>query len=254
MMSDQRELLEQETMGIMQNKNRRAFAPDVVKRFLGAERVSSEVAPREVFLAIDPNGGGNSDFALVSTYFDRGTMVIAGFESINSKGPEDHNPLVLHHAERLQTRWPDTTLVFIIENNLGFEAKHIHNFLKKRLTGKVVYMREAEHVGFHTDHKLKELMYSRFNEWLTRDSIRFDSMLFAVNPDCAEDRVMRGLEEQLHTYSIITDLPKTPFGKIKVTYSGKVSAGAKDDVLVTMQLTLCWFDQFYKDPQYAVYR
>lgn len=254
MMADQKELLEQETMGIMQNKNKRAFAPELVNRLLGNDRFQAARPPSEIFLTIDPNGGGDSDFALVSTYFDRGTMVVVGVESINSKGPDDHNPILVNHVLWLQSRWPETTYVFIIENNLGFEAKHIHHHLKQHLRGKIVYMSEKDHVGFHTDHKLKELMFAKFNEWLARDAIRFDDQLTAVNPAKPCDKVMKDLEEQLHSYSVITELPKTPFGKIRTTYSGKVSSGAKDDVLVTIQLCLCWFERFYKDAKYSVYR
>jgi hypothetical protein len=254
MMADQKELLEQETMGIMQNKNKRAFAPEIVDRFLNNDRFTPLHHPKEVFITIDPNGGGDSDFALVSTYFDRGTMIIAGFESINSKGPSDHNPIIKLHIEWIQSRFPQTCIVFIIENNLGFEAKHIHHFCKQNLTGNICYMAEKEHVGFHTDHKVKELMYHRFVEWLTRDAVRFDEKLIALNPDKPTEKVMADLIEQLQTYSVITELPKTAFGKIRTTYSGKVSSGAKDDVLVTLQLSLVWFRQFYDRSEYSTYR
>jgi len=254
MMADQKELLEQETMGIMQNKNKRAFAPEVVNRLLENPRFEAVVHPKEIFLCIDPNGGGDSDFALVSAFFDRGTMVLAGCESINSKSPEDHNPIIVNHVQNLQSKWPNTTYVFIIENNLGFEAKHLHHFLRGKLKGKVLYMAEHQDVGFHTDHKLKELMYAKFNEWLCRDAIRFDQNLFSVNGAAPINKVMSDLEEQLQSYSVITEYPKTPFGKIRTTYSGKVSTGAKDDVLVAIQLLLVWFEQFYKNPKYSQYR
>ena len=241
-------------MGVSHDKNKRAFAPELVDGLMNAERFVAGKAPKEIFITIDPNGGGDSDFALVSAYFDRGTMIIAGFESINSKGPNDHNPIIVQHVLRLQVRWPHTTYVFILENNLGFEAKHIHSYLQPKLKGKIVYMAEKEHVGFHTDHKLKELMFERFREWLTRDAIRFDSQVMAMNPNKTTKKVLDELTEQLHTYSIITVMPKTPFAKPKTTYSGKVTTGAKDDVLITIQLTLVWFDRFYKDSKYAPFR
>jgi len=60
------------------------------------------------------------------------------------------------------------------------------------------------------------------------------------------------LGSQLH--SSLTVLPKTPFGKSRTTYSGKVASGAKDDVIVAVQLTLVWFDRFYTDSRYAPFR
>ena len=64
-------------------------------------------------------------------------------------------------------------------------------------------------------------------EWLIRDAIRFDSKLFAMNPACGTEKVMKWLDEQLSTYAVITELPSTPFGKIRTTYSGKIGTGAK---------------------------
>jgi len=254
MMADQKELLEQETMGIMQNKNKRAFPTELVNRFMTTERYECTGAPNEIFVTIDPNGGGDSDFAVVSCYFNRGTMIIAGFESINSKGPDDHNPIVVDHVKFLQSRWPEAVIVFILENNLGFEAKHIHAYCKPRLKGSVCYMAEKQHLGFHTDHKLKVLMFEKFREWLIRDAIRFDSKLFAMNPACGTEKVMKWLDEQLSTYAVITELPSTPFGKIRTTYSGKIGTGAKDDVLVCIQLALVWFGQYYRESKYASFR
>ena len=207
----------------MQSKNKRAFAPELVDRFLKNDRFTPAFPPKEIFITIDPNGGGDSDFALVSTYFDRGTMIIAGFESINSKGPDDHNPIIKQHVEYLQSRFPQVCLVFIIENNLGFEAKHIHHFCKNNLKGKICYMAEKDHVGFHTDHKLKCLMYERFNEWLLKDAIRFDEKLFAMNQDKPTEKCMADLTEQLQSYSVITELPKTAFGKIRTTQVFRIS-------------------------------
>lgn len=110
MMSDQKELMEQEThvpasclaffsarrsaltsprmrlcghrMGIMQNKNKRAFAPELCDRLMNADPFVSMGAPQHIFIAIDPNGGGDSDFAMCSAYYDRGTMIICGLESV----------------------------------------------------------------------------------------------------------------------------------------------------------------------------
>ena len=225
----------------MQNKNKRAFAPELVSRLMDAERFAVSLPPKEVFLAIDPNGGGESDFALVSCYFDRGTMVICGFESIDSKGPDDHNPILKLHVLNLQGRFPNATIVFIIENNLGFEAKHIQHFCKTHLTGKILHMSEkdcAGSVGFHTDHKLKQLMFAKFNEWLSRDAIRFDEKLLSLNTQKGTQKVLEELTEQLHSYSVITELPKTQFGKIRKTYSGKVSAGAKGSL--SASLVFCY--------------
>ena len=47
--------------------------------------------------------------------------------------------------------------------------------------------------------------------------------------------------------------PKTPFGKIKKTYSGKVG-GRNDDVVITMQLAITGCRTFYSSEKYQNFR
>ena len=94
---------------------------------------------------------------------------------------------------------------------------------------------------------------AKFKNYLQKDAIRFDREVTCTNPDHKWPRMKDTLCEQLAQYSIITELPKSAFGKIKQTYSGKVSAGAKDDALVCMQLNLIWYDHFYTDSKYQEY-
>ena len=65
-----------------QNKNKRAFAPELCDRLMNADPFVALSDPPHIFIAIDPNGGGDSDFAMCSAYYDRGTMIICGLESV----------------------------------------------------------------------------------------------------------------------------------------------------------------------------
>ena len=65
-----------------QNKNKRAFAPELCDRLMNADPFVALSPPAHIFIAIDPNGGGDSDFAMCSAYYDRGTMIICGLESV----------------------------------------------------------------------------------------------------------------------------------------------------------------------------
>ena len=68
----------------MQNKNKRAFAPELCDRLMNADPFVALSDPVHIFIAIDPNGGGDSDFAMCSAYYDRGTMIVCGLESVRT--------------------------------------------------------------------------------------------------------------------------------------------------------------------------
>ena len=61
------------------------------------------------------------------------------------------------------------------------------------------------------------------------------------------------LESEMRFFSVITEAPKTPFGKTKRTYTGK-SAGRNDDIVITLQLALAGARVFYESDRYAQFR
>jgi hypothetical protein len=81
MMSDQQELLARETMGIQSDAFGQAFKTKSIRSFLKRVQnpVDSNLHPRHIFMSIDPSGGGESHFALVSCYYESGTMVVRIF-------------------------------------------------------------------------------------------------------------------------------------------------------------------------------
>jgi len=76
MMSDQQELLQRETMGIQSDSFGQAFKTKSIKAFRAREAYTTQQKIRHVFFSIDPSGGGESHFALVSAFYDRGAMVV----------------------------------------------------------------------------------------------------------------------------------------------------------------------------------
>ena len=79
-MQDQQELLIRETMGIMTDSNEKAFNSAAVAQFVNSPRVKPDHPVHHVFVSIDPNGGGDSRFAMVSAYYRAGKMVVVGLE------------------------------------------------------------------------------------------------------------------------------------------------------------------------------
>lgn len=77
MMSDQKELLQRETMGIQSDAFGQAFKNKSLRALRERELFSGGGgAPRHLFMSIDPSGGGASHFALVTCFYSRGAVVV----------------------------------------------------------------------------------------------------------------------------------------------------------------------------------
>lgn len=64
---------------------------------------------------------------------------------------------------------------------------------------------------------------------------------------------LKTLEDELRNFCIIVEAPKTPFGKVKRTYSGKVG-GRNDDLVIALQLAITGCRCFYSSEKYARFR
>ena len=67
------------------------------------------------------------------------------------------------------------------------------------------------------------------------------------------DRAKQQLESEMRFFSVVTEAPKTPFGKVRRTYTGK-TAGRNDDLVITLQLALAGARVFYESERYAQFR
>ena len=146
----------------------RAFAHRSVLAFEQRARhthdKSKAGAIRHVFLTIDPSGGGQSHFALVSCYYTSGHMVVAGIEAVAAKRPEDYEFACKRHVELLRAR-PEFSHCIVVacpEANLGFEASHIARIFNRFEFATV--MREAKNGGYGliTTHESKEVCINIF--------------------------------------------------------------------------------------------
>ena len=57
----------------------------------------------------------------------------------------------------------------------------------------------------------------------------------------------------LSQYCVVTEAPKTTFGKVRKTYTGKLY-GKQDDLAVAMQLAMIGCQKFFQDPKYRNFR
>ena len=65
-------------MGIQSDAFGQAFKTKSIRALQARFKnpVTSSLAVRHIFMAIDPSGGGESHFALVSCYYENGSMVV----------------------------------------------------------------------------------------------------------------------------------------------------------------------------------
>ena len=113
-------------------------------------------------------------------------------------------------------------------------------------------MRDAEQPGLRTTHLVKEAMYIKTLDALTDDRIHFWEELVVVNHENTAEDLKRQLKEELQTYSVVVDQPKSLFAQAKKTFTGKIG-GFQDDLVVCLQLNILWHSDFFKDRKYAAY-
>ena len=88
-------------------------------------------------------------------------------------------------------------------------------------------------------------------EALTVGKISYAQNFFSVelNPYEATTRI----KDEMLNFCVITEAPKTTFGKVRTTYTGKLY-GRQDDVVIALQLALVGCQKFFQDPKYRGFR
>lgn len=243
-------------MGIMHDAQEKAFSGDLVRSFFNLREFEVYKPVSHVFLAIDPNAGGQSRFAIVSCIYMKGVCAIIGMEAINTHKPADYEGVLIEHIAALKARpnLRNALVVLMPEANLGFEAHYIERcVMQSRFARCCVTMRDKEQPGLRTTHAVKESMYIKTKAAFADEAVRFTKNTVNVNPETTVESMKKDLEHEMRTYSIIIDHPMSVFAQSKKTFSGKIG-GFQDDLVVCLQLNILWHTQFYIDSKYGPYR
>lgn len=211
---------------------------------------------RHIFVAIDPNAGGDSRFGICSCIYERGQLIIAGLDAVNSKNPSEYEPVLTNHIMALR-KHPMTSravIVMMVESNLGFEAFHIERFLKRSAMARfcVCMSDRDQKVGLRTTNPVKEAMWVKLKTFLEEGAVCFWDGLVTANSLKTSEEMRHELKEELNTYKVMTALPKTVFQQTKRTFTGKLG-GSVDDLSVTLQLNALWHSDFFKGGKYSDY-
>lgn len=243
---DRKDLLLRESVGLVTEDQSSLYRETWVKSFMGA--ITTVDHPRFILVACDPNGGGDSNMAIVSATFCRGSMVIVGLDNHPVRGHDEIEIVLLAHVAGLQALFPDTWLIFVGESNLGQEADHMKHML--RTNNNVYSIMEGGLAGVRTTHKRKELYAMELCKFLSQNALQhLGENIVCENPlkQASNDDVLKStmaeLEKQLLGFRKIVIHSQTGRSEPRIAYTGK-SQGGQDDLVVTATIAAYWGVQF----------
>lgn len=236
-----KELMGQEIYGLSHSKNQKAYTPAQIELLMDQPKLPVTLQVSRVFIAIDPSGGGaSSNTCICSGYFTtNGIMVLLGLENIPVKRAEDYLSVLDKHLAKINSfkKFRFSKLIFILENNMGLEADHINDHIKKLPYPSIAVEGKEGKTGLHTSPKVKQALHVMMEKTLKAGNLRF-SELFFTHGDMSQLKM--DIVSQLESFKIVVEVnSKSVFARARTTFSGK-GGGGKDDIVLGMQLLLYW--------------
>ncbi len=213
------------------------------------------IADNVVFVSMDPNGGASasgspgSHTAVVSFIMSQGRLVITGFESHPTPGPQQARQILYKHIIELrnQPMFRNCRFVFIGEANLGSETQMCAQMLLRKFPSVDVLCEKSHVYGIFTNPGDPERYTLTFSNRLATDGIFVHETLVCANPydtqTAHSERLASTLEEfkrQLYAFRAVHIVPKSLSARVRVIYSGKVdkdnkrSSNLKDDMCMAL--------------------
>lgn len=239
---DRKDLLMRESMGLVTEDQTSLFRVAWVDTFL--ESIANPPQPSFIVVACDPNGGGDSNMAIVSATFVRGSMVIVGIDYHAVKGHDEIEVLLMAHMHALQKAYPNVWFIFVGESNLGQEADHMKHMLRHEPN--VYCVMEGGLAGVRTTHKRKELYAMELCKFISQDAMQHTgAQLIVSNPlrACTADSALAEFKKQLLGFRKIVLHSSTGRSEPRISFTGK-SQGAQDDICITATIAAYWGVQF----------
>jgi Terminase large subunit, T4likevirus-type, N-terminal len=270
---DDSKIMMQEVMGISNTKNENAFEIARIEALFDPIRTpcsTIEVIPggklRDIYMFIDPNGGGDSSHLAIATFFRlEGTIHMLGLESLPTKeviSDQSDATFITKHVTYIRSmdEFAHSRIICFIENNTGphtldnlarYFPNDDSNFIRVNLDSLKqhnVQLLNQPRSGVHTGPEIKQAGYAFMRDALTFKAIKFYNRFFSLyspkGPDYSEKNASaakRLLFDQWKRYSIIKILPKdADTGVIKYTFGGKGGSNMQDDVITAFLCGLAW--------------
>ena len=241
---DKQDLLMRESVGAVTEDQSSLFPSHWVERTMENFITLGQGHVPYIIVACDPNGGGDSQMALVSVTFHQGKMVFLGMDSHAVRGHDQIEVLLLAHIKALQSAWPSAWLIFVAESNLGQEADHMCTMLRGK--GRIYCVRENGVSGVRTTNQRKELYSMELCKFMSQDGVAIHEPLMVENPFQGNTRrhdVLQLLRKQLMGFRKIVIKSTSGRSEPRICYTGKAQ-GAQDDLVITSTIAAYWGVQF----------
>jgi hypothetical protein len=154
---------------------------------------------------------------------------------------ETHS-LVVQHINRVRqiSGLENAMVVLSLESNLAFEAHHLLHAVQASGIRRWVALQEGagQSLGWLTTNERKESMMMQTRDALAVGAITMASDLVSLSMTDNEARLK--LKDELRFFAVVVEASRTPFGKSKKTYSGKIG-GRQDDRECSALATLLAF-------------
>ena len=246
---DRKDLLARESMGQVTNDAASVFSQAQVESFFSRPVYPNMPKPDFIFLGVDPNGGGSSEFALTSIAMHMNNIILCGVESYCCKSHDEIKNVLLTHIKslRLHPCFSQSWIIFFPENNLGQEASHMQAMLSEER--KVWTYFEKQKAGVCTTHERKEMYTINCVQYFNQDAIHWAPNSICANPYVDVEKRMKRVKDEfrkqlLQFQKLTIANVNRPFEVAKVFFTGKVKPGMNDDIVMTLLFTVYWAQQF----------
>jgi hypothetical protein len=267
----------QEVMGISNKAHDAAFEREDIDKLFDQTKVRltkrsdlNHDKVKEVFMFIDPNGGGDASDLAIFTFFKNGNnTVILGMESLPTKSliapDSDANYITMHiqHIRQME-EFMHSKIICFVENNTGPHALQglaqyfpdDPNLIRPNLEGMKkgdVHLLNNPEKGIHTRQELKQAGHFMLRLQLKNKAISFYENFFSLYRPPGDDGRLRDnvhhikkvFKDQWVRYSIIKIFPSdADTGPIKYAFGGKGSSGQRDDLITAFLMGTIWQAQW----------
>jgi len=256
-------MLLRESLGISADGSEKAFGTEAIASMI--KRVPNRIQynvrepalnVNHVFVAVDPSGGGASAFSIASIIQEAsGFLQIVGVDALHTKDVrQTHKLLVAHLAKvRKLSAFAHCKLVLIFESNLAFESQHLLHAVEAAGIKNWVSLSEGQQgtLGWLTTNERKQQMCLLLREALSVGKIAIAHDFFSNELKITEAKLR--INDELSSYCVVTEPPKTTFGKVRTTYTGKLY-GKQDDLCIAIQLSIIGCQKFFQESKYRNFR
>jgi hypothetical protein len=239
LLSDSVAIRNRELMGVTTDDGERCFAPELVDAaFAWPPLRPSSGRVRFCVIAVDPNNGGNSNYAITSAVYSETSMIITGLDLTADGNVESHERMFTTHVRMLAKLLENVHIFLAVEANCGADCPGTVEMWMRSLghTEKTfTSLCECGGTGERARKRRGIWTHASFKRAATNDlrnSLKEGRIKLAKRFFSAEGREFyKDAQQQLKQWSEYSEPPKLAGGSAKQWIGGKGINGSMPDDL-----------------------